>query len=122
MSLSAPLVIPARSLSNGPATLIFLHGLGDSGHGWASTLEQTLADVFPSLRIVIPTAPTLPLTINGGQKISQWFDIKYPNSRDKPELQDLAGMKRTQAVVEGLIKKEKEEGRKVVLGGFSQGE
>ncbi len=47
------------------ATLIFLHGLGDTGHGWASTL----AEVRPhNLKIVCPTAPTVPVTLNSGEK------------------------------------------------------
>lgn len=51
----------------------------------------------------------------------QWFDIKAQNSRDKPELQDVEGMEKTRQMLEGLIKTERDEGRKVVLGGFSQG-
>ncbi len=45
------------------STLIFLHGLGDTGHGWASTLAEIRP---PNLKIVCPTAPTVPVTLNSG--------------------------------------------------------
>jgi lysophospholipase-2 len=47
------------------ATFIFLHGLGDTGHGWASTL----ADVRQShVKIICPTANTIPVTLNSGNR------------------------------------------------------
>ncbi|KAL7416031.1 acyl-protein thioesterase 1 [Mrakia frigida] len=117
----APIILPALSSKGARSTLIFLHGLGDSGAGWSQTLHSSLSTSFPSLKILLPNAPSLPLTINGGQKMPQWFDIKAQNSRDKPELQDVEGMEKTRQMLEGLIKTERDEGRKVVLGGFSQG-
>jgi predicted esterase len=41
--------------------------------------------------------------------------------RDESERQDAKGMEDTRLYVEELIRKEREDGRKVVLGGFSQG-
>lgn len=117
----APIILPALSSKGARSTLIFLHGLGDSGAGWSQTLHSSLSTSFPSLKILLPNAPSLPLTLNGGQKMPQWFDIKAQNSRDKPELQDVEGMEKTRQMLEGLIKTERDEGRKVVLGGFSQG-
>ena len=56
-----PVVVSASGKHT--ATLIFLHGLGDTGHGWASSL----ADVRPShLKVVCPTAPIMPVTLNSG--------------------------------------------------------
>jgi len=57
-----PVVVSASGRHT--ATLIFLHGLGDTGHGWASSL----ADVRPShLKIVCPTAQVMPVTLNSGK-------------------------------------------------------
>ena len=61
MSSKQPVVVSASGKHT--ATLIFLHGLGDTGHGWASSL----ADVRPSyVKIVCPTAQTMPVTLNSG--------------------------------------------------------
>ena len=58
-----PVVVSASGKHT--ATLIFLHGLGDTGHGWASSL----ADVRPShLKVVCPTAPIMPVTLNSGMR------------------------------------------------------
>lgn len=48
------------------ATLIFLHGLGDTGHGWASTLAEVRQS---HVKIVCPTANTIPVTLNSGIQI-----------------------------------------------------
>ena len=45
------------------ATLIFLHGLGDTGHGWASSLAEVRQS---HVKIVCPTANTIPVTLNSG--------------------------------------------------------
>lgn len=37
------------------ATLIFLHGLGDSGHGWSSSL-RVLCKKFTFLKVICPHA------------------------------------------------------------------
>ena len=58
----SPVVVSASGKHT--ATLIFLHGLGDTGHGWASSL----ADVRPShLKVVCPTAQIMPVTLNSGK-------------------------------------------------------
>ena len=58
-----PVVISASGKHT--ATLIFLHGLGDTGHGWASSL----AEIRPqNLKIVCPTANTIPVTLNSGKR------------------------------------------------------
>ena len=57
----APVVISPSGKHT--ATLIFCHGLGDTGHGWASTL----ADVRQGhVKIICPTADTMPVTLNSG--------------------------------------------------------
>ena len=60
----APVVISPSGKHT--ATLIFCHGLGDTGHGWASTL----ADVRQShVKIICPTAETMPVTLNSGKDL-----------------------------------------------------
>lgn len=57
------------------ATLIFSHGLGDTGHGWSFLAEQ-LAHAFPYVKFMFPNAPSIPITLNGGYKMPGWFDVK----------------------------------------------
>ena len=66
------------------ATIIFLHGLGDSGgsypdggencancwislgHGWLPVAKMLWTD-FPGMKWILPHAPEIPITINGGR-------------------------------------------------------
>jgi len=111
-----PVVVSASGKHT--ATLIFLHGLGDTGHGWASSL----ADVRPShLKVVCPTAPVMPVTLNSGFQMPAWFDLK---SLDPSGPEDEKGIEKSKAVVDKLIEDEIKNGiepSRIVLGGFSQG-
>ena len=54
------------------ATIIFLHGLGDTGHTWASAIKN----IRPShVKIICPTANQIPVTINSCQFMNSWFDV-----------------------------------------------
>ena len=54
------------------ATIIFLHGLGDTGHTWANVIDN----IRPShVKIICPTANKIPVTINSGQDMNSWFDV-----------------------------------------------
>jgi predicted esterase len=60
-----------------------MHGLGDSGQSYREVFEHeagiTLKD---SMRIVLPTAPSRPVSTNNGMPMNSWFDIR---SLDVPE-------------------------------------
>ena len=45
----------AGALQHHTSSVIFLHGLGDSGHGWAAQ-AQALARQFPRTRFILPHA------------------------------------------------------------------
>ena len=66
-------VIPAKQAHT--ATVIFSHGLGDTGHGWTFLAEQ-LGSSFPYVKWCFPHAPMRPITLNGGHKMPGWFDIR----------------------------------------------
>ena len=57
------------------AALIFCHGLGDTGMGWASSF-QDLSYRFPHVLFVFPTARSIPVTLNMDMKMPAWYDIK----------------------------------------------
>ncbi|KAL6086928.1 hypothetical protein STEG23_029863, partial [Scotinomys teguina] len=59
MSASLPVVVPA--VRKATAAVIFLHGLGDTGHGWA----EVFADIRSShIKYICPHAPIMPVTLN----------------------------------------------------------
>ena len=100
------------------STLIFLHGLGDTGQGWSESLRGMQAE---SVRIVCPTASTQPVTLNGGFPMPSWFDI-FGLAMDSK--QDETGIKAASDDLKSLIKEEEQRGiplDHIVIGGFSQG-
>lgn len=102
------------------ASVIFLHGLGDSGHGWESVM-RIISKAFPFIKFILPHAPSKTVTLNGGMKMPSWYDIK---SLDENGLEDEAGMLETRRLVENLVEKEKNGGislNRIIVGGFSQG-
>ncbi|KAL9188361.1 hypothetical protein ACHAXT_006739 [Thalassiosira profunda] len=114
--------------TNNKAALIFLHGLGDSTDGWAS-LAEALPNMRPSLgeldmTYVFPPAQMVAITVNGGEKMSGWFDVyDWPIGVDaKDDPKGLAmSVKRVEKIVTQLKEEEGIDPSRVVLGGFSQG-
>ncbi len=114
-------VIEAESGDNPGATILILHGLGADGNDFVPIAQELdLRSVGP-VRFLFPHAPVLPVTINGGYRMRAWYDI-IGFDADAP--QDEAGLRRSQALVEALLQREKERGiaaNRIVLAGFSQG-
>jgi len=103
------------------ATVIWLHGLGDSGEGFLPVASQLALPEELGIRFVFPHAPVQPVTINGGMAMRSWYDIK---SMDLDKRADEAGVRESAAKVEQLIKQELNNGiaaDKIILAGFSQG-
>ena len=53
-----PLTFPSKTKHS--ATVIILHGLGDTAHGWADFAPMLQAQL-PHVKFVFPTAPTVEL-------------------------------------------------------------
>ncbi|RFN50012.1 acyl-protein thioesterase 1 [Fusarium flagelliforme] len=121
----APLVFPAASRHT--ATVIFVHGLGDTGHGWASAVENwRRRQRLDEVKFILPHAPQIPISVNMGMRMPGWFDIKQLGG-DVDSLirnEDAEGIKRSQQYFHELIQEEINSGispERIVLGGFSQG-
>ncbi|XP_068604043.1 acyl-protein thioesterase 1 [Brachionichthys hirsutus] len=116
MSAPLPAIVPAARKAT--AAVIFLHGLGDTGHSWA---EAFAGIRLPHVKYICPHAPTMPVTLNMRLNMPSWFDI-YGLSPDADE--DEAGIKAASENLEALIKQEVKNGipsNRIILGGFSQG-
>ncbi|WP_350594725.1 MULTISPECIES: alpha/beta fold hydrolase [unclassified Pseudoalteromonas] len=103
------------------ATVIWLHGLGDSGEGFAPVAPQLQLPNELGLRFIFPHAPVQPVTINGGMEMRSWYDIK---SIELDKRADEQGVRDSAAKVEQLINQEIANGisaDKIILAGFSQG-
>ena len=103
------------------ACVIWLHGLGDSGHGFAPIVPELKLPDSMAVKFLFPHASERPITINGGMRMRAWYDIK---SLDFESRADLEGVKESAEQVEQLIKAQIESGIKaerIVLAGFSQG-
>ncbi|KAI0371517.1 Phospholipase/carboxylesterase [Pilatotrama ljubarskyi] len=103
------------------ATVIFVHGLGDTGYGWKPVADM-FAGELPHVKWVLPHAPTIPVTANGGMRMPGWFDIFEFGSINARE--DEQGMLKTTHALNQLITAEVDAGipaDRIVLGGFSQG-
>ncbi|CBZ54084.1 hypothetical protein NCLIV_045170 [Neospora caninum Liverpool] len=106
-----------------PATIIFLHGLGDTAAGWADLISLLSSlPCFPSLRVILPTAPVRPVTLNGGFPAPAWTDI-FSLSKDTPEDREgfLESKRRIDAILRGEIEDAHIPPERIVLAGFSQG-
>jgi len=103
------------------ASLIVLHGLGADGHDFVPIAQELDLAAVGGARFIFPHAPMRPVTMNGGYVMRAWYDIAgTPQARREDE----AGLRASQALIEGLIERETERGvpaSRIVLMGFSQG-
>ncbi|KAG5887846.1 hypothetical protein JTB14_005612 [Gonioctena quinquepunctata] len=114
--MAAPVILSATSKHT--ATLIFLHGLGDTGQGWASAMGAMRPG---HVKVICPTAPTMPVTLNAGFRMPSWFDLK---TLDASGPEDEQGIKSATKNIQTLIEGELSAGipaERILLGGFSQG-
>lgn len=106
---------------NPDAAVIWLHGLGASGHDFEPVPPELGLPGDASVRFIFPHAPEMPVTINGGIRMPAWYDIKsleLGRTVDKEQL--VASAK----AVAALVDQEIERGvppERIVIAGFSQG-
>jgi phospholipase/carboxylesterase len=111
-------------LETGPdpsATLIVLHGLGADGSDFVPFVKELALGAVGPVRFLFPTAPEMPVTINGGYVMRAWYDIAEV---DLLRQEDEGGLRQSQQAVAALIDRERERGidaSRIVLAGFSQG-
>ncbi|WP_227430996.1 alpha/beta hydrolase [Psychrobacter sp. I-STPA6b] len=102
-------------------SVIWLHGLGASGHDFEPIVPELGLDKDKAIRFVFPHAPQIPVTINGGFVMPAWYDIKEMSLERKV---DVAQIEQSAQRVRDLIAREIERGVRpehIVIAGFSQG-
>jgi len=103
------------------ACVIWLHGLGDSGAGFAPVVPVLNLPKDHTIRFIFPNAPKQPVTINNGFVMPSWYDI---NDNDLHNRADMTGVLASEVLVRALINEQINNGieaSNIVLAGFSQG-
>jgi phospholipase/carboxylesterase len=118
-------VIELETAPNPTASIIVLHGLGADGNDFVSIAQELDLRAIGAVRFVFPHGPTRPVTINGGYVMRAWYDIFGTElGPGGAKREDEAGLRASQALVDGLIANERARGiaaKRIVLAGFSQG-
>lgn len=117
-------MLPCIELETSPnptCSVIWLHGLGADGNDFVPIIPELRLPANPAIRFIFPSAPSMPVTVNGGYVMPAWYDIVGRNLMDQ---EDADGIKQSAASIIELIEHEVERGidyRHIVLAGFSQG-
>ena len=102
-------------------SLIWLHGLGADGHDFESIVPELGLAPELRVRVILPHAPEIPVSINGGMRMPAWYDIRDANLANR---HDEDGVRLSAAQLTQLIERENERGvasENIMLAGFSQG-
>ena len=103
------------------ASVIWLHGLGASGHDFEDIVPQLGLPASLGVRFVFPHGPLRPVAINDGYVMRAWYDVL---GFDPETPQDESGIRDSESEISALIEREKSRGvapNRIVLAGFSQG-
>ncbi|WP_449287276.1 alpha/beta hydrolase [Marinobacter sp. PE14] len=106
---------------NPTAAVIWLHGLGASGHDFEPVVPELGLPDDAAVRFIFPHAPNLPVTINGGMSMPAWYDIK---AMDIDRVVDTEQLRASADAVAKLVEREKGKGvpaDRIIIAGFSQG-
>lgn len=117
-------MLPCIELETSPnptCSVIWLHGLGADGNDFVPIIPELRLPSNPAIRFIFPSAPSIPVTVNGGYVMPAWYDIVGRNLMDQ---EDADGIKQSASSIIELIEREVQRGidyRHIVLAGFSQG-
>ncbi len=123
-------LLPHIAFDSGSAprhSMIWLHGLGASGDDFVPVAEAL--QLPHAMRHIFPHAPRMPVTLNGGFVMPAWYDIRSAdasswNRTDNAAMQDGAGIRASQQMIDAFIEREIARGiapQNIFLAGFSQG-
>lgn len=116
-------VVIAAPSGKHTATVIFVHGLGDTGSGIAPIARMLGRDPgLAHVKWVLPDAPIRSITANMGIPMPGWFDIR--SFGDFNAREDEEGFAESANQIDDIISDEVQAGidpSRIVLTGFSQG-
>ena len=98
--------------------VLWFHGLGDSADGWANMMPEFELE---NTKFILPTASSIPISINGGMEMNGWSDI---HGLSMDAIEDRKGFDLAADRINVIIQSEIDKGipaSKIAIGGFSQG-
>ena len=111
--------LEVETQTNPVASVIWLHGLGASGHDFEPIVPELQLPI--GVRFIFPHAPNRTVTVNGGMVMPAWYDIL---SMEIERVIDTKQIIESSAAVGELIEQEVARGiphEKIFIAGFSQG-
>ena len=106
---------------NPDAAIVWLHGLGDEGAYFISTIPYLKLPATLQVRFVFPDAPIRAVTINNGMQMRSWYDIKSMLPQREIDGEELTqSVESIQALVSELVASGID-AQRIMLVGFSQG-
>ena len=81
--------------------VIWLHGLGASGHDFEPVVPELGLLERPGVRFIFPHAPVRPISVNGGAAMRGWYDINSLDFGNRQ--QDTEGVRDSAAHINALI-------------------
>lgn len=121
MSIQQLEFIERTTGENPTHSIIWLHGLGADGHDFEAIVPELSLPASASYRFLFPHAPFQRITVNKGQIMRGWYDIR---STDIDRQEDFEGINDSTIALMSLIEDEIKRGipaENIVIAGFSQG-
>ncbi|KPQ20400.1 MULTISPECIES: alpha/beta hydrolase [unclassified Halomonas] len=121
MTAPGELIIEPKSGKPADACVFILHGLGADGHDFEPLVPALGLPASAKVRFIMPHAPRLAVTINGGMVMPAWYDILAMDlGRRVDEVQLKVAAKRIQALIQEQID-QGIDSQRIIVAGFSQG-
>ncbi|MGO3056821.1 alpha/beta hydrolase [Halomonas sp. AOP43-A1-21] len=121
MTEPGELIIEPQNGQPADACVFIIHGLGADGHDFEPLVPALNLPKDASVRFIMPHAPRLPVTVNGGMVMPAWYDIL---AMDLGRRVDEAQLKRSAERIQALIQEQIDQGidsQRIIVAGFSQG-
>ena len=121
MSEPGELIVEPKNGQSANACVFILHGLGADGHDFEPLVPALSLPDDANVRFIMPHAPRLAVTINGGMVMPAWYDIL---AMDLDRRVDERQLKTSAERIQALIKEQIDQGidsQRIIIAGFSQG-
>ena len=121
MSEPGELIVDPKNGQPANACVFILHGLGADGHDFEPLVPALSLPEGANVRFIMPHAPRLAVTINGGMVMPAWYDIL---AMDLDRRVDERQLKTSAQRIQALIEEQIDQGidsQRIIIAGFSQG-
>ncbi|WP_447529491.1 alpha/beta hydrolase [Vreelandella sp. TE19] len=121
MSEPGELIVEPKNGQPADACVFIIHGLGADGHDFEPLIPAMGLSKNLNIRFIMPHAPRLPVTVNGGMVMPAWYDIL---AMDLGRRVDETQLKHSAERIQTLIQEQLDQGmdsRRIIVAGFSQG-